>query len=105
MSFFDLQNGTSRKTPLEISAYILSVLEDGRILGVNEKQNALTVFDSEGIVTARCKVPGTLCRMISENGNVYLIEVRGPDTHGFVYDALFDQTTIHVWRLDVADTD
>ena len=104
VSFFDLQNGTSRKTPLEISAYILSVLEDGRILGVNEKQNVLTVFDSEGIVTARCKVPGALCRVISENGNAYLIEVRGPDTHGFVYDALFDQTTIHVWRLDVSDT-
>lgn len=93
-----------QKTPPEIPAYILSVLQDGRILGVNEKQNALTVFDSEGIVTARCKVSGTLCRVISENGNVYLIEVREPDTHGYVYDALFDQTTVRVWRLDAVDT-
>ena len=104
VAFFDLKSGESRKTPLEIPAYILSVLEDGRILGVNENQNILTVFDWEGTVTARCKVPGTLCRVISENVNVYLIEVRGPDTYGFVCDALFDQTTIHVWRLDVSDT-
>ena len=100
ITFFDLKSGASRKTPLEIPAYILSVLTDGRILGVNERQNVLTVFDAEGIVTARCKVPGTLSRVISENGKTYLIEVRGPDTHGFVYDALFDQTTIHVWQLD-----
>lgn len=105
VTFFDLQSGTSRKTPLEIPAYILSILEDGRILGVNERQNALTVFDAEGIVAARCKVPGTLCRVISEDGNAYLIEVRGPDTHGFVYDELFDETTIHVWRLDAETHD
>lgn len=103
VTFFDLQSGASRKTSLEIPAYVLTVLEDGRILGVNEKQNVLTVFDSEGIVTARCKVLGTLCRVISENGNLYLIEVHGPDTHGYVYDELFDQTTIRVWRLDPVD--
>ena len=67
---------------------------------MNEKQNALSVFDREGIIAARCTVPGTLCRVITENGTVYLIEVRGPDARGYVYDALFDQTTIHVWRLD-----
>lgn len=104
VAFFDLKNGESRKTSLEIPAYILTVLQDGKILGVNEKQNSLTVFDPKGIVTARCKVSGTLCRVISENGNVYLIEVRGPDTHGYVYDELFDQTTVHVWRLDAVDT-
>ena len=104
VAFFDLKNGESRKTPLEIPAYILTVLQDGKILGVNEKQNSLTVFDPKGIVTAHCKVSGTLCRVISENGNVYLIEVRGPNTHGYVYDELFDQTTVHVWRLDAVDT-
>ena len=72
VTFFDLQSGASRKTSLEIPAYVLTVLEDGRILGVNEKQNVLTVFDSEGIVTARCKVLGTLCRVISENGVISL---------------------------------
>lgn len=100
VSFWDLVSGASRKTQLEVPAYILSVLYDGRILGANEKQNVLTVFDADGIVTARCKVPGTLCRVISENGIIMLIEERGPDTHGVVYDALFDQTTVHVWRLD-----
>ena len=102
VKLFDLTTGAARKTPLEIPAYVLSVLADGRILGANEKQNALTVFDPEGIVTARCKVPGTLSSVLSEDGNVYLIEVRGPDTHGFVYDELFDETKIHVWRLDEA---
>lgn len=105
VSFWELKNGAFRKTPLEIPSYVLSVLEDGRILGVNEKQNALTVFDREGIVAARCTVPGTLCRVISEDGNVYLIEVRGPDTYGYVYDALFDQTSLHVWHLDAIPTD
>ncbi len=100
VSFWDLTSGAFRKVPLEIPSYILSVLEDGRILGVNEKQNALTVFDGEGIVNARCTVPGALCRVISEDGNVYLIEARGPDTHGYVCDALFDQTSLHVWHLD-----
>lgn len=104
VAFWDLKSGAFSKTPLEIPSYPLSVLEDGRILGVNEKQNALTVFDREGRVAARCTVPGTLCRVISENGNVYLIEVRGPDTHGYVYDELFDQTSLHVWRLDAIPT-
>jgi hypothetical protein len=104
VAFWDLKSGAFSKTPLEIPSYPLSVLEDGRILGVNEKQNALTVFDREGRVAARCTVPGTLCRVISENGSVYLIEVRGPDTHGYVYDELFDQTSLHVWRLDAIPT-
>ena len=104
VSFWDLQSGAFRKTALEIPSYVLSVLEDGRILGVNMKQNVLTVFDREGIVVARCTVPGTLCRVISEDGNVYLIEVRGPDTHGYVCDALIDQTSLHVWHLNAVST-
>ena len=98
--FFDLKNGTSRKTPLEIPAYILTVLEDGRILGVNEKQNVLIVFDPNGIVAARCTVPGTLQSATVADGNVYLTEFRGPNTHGFVNDAVLSQISGHVWRLD-----
>ena len=97
---YDLQNGESRKTPLEIPAFVISVLPDGRILGVNEKQNKLTVFDKEGIVIARCSVPGMISRALIEDDKVYLIEIRGPDTHGFIYDALFDETSTHIWRLD-----
>ncbi len=104
VSFWDLESGAFRKTQLEIPAYILSVLEDGQILGVNEQQNVLTMFDSEGIVTARCKVPGTICRAIAKDGATILMELRGPDTHGYVYDELFDQTSTHVWRLDALDT-
>ena len=100
MSFYDLQSGESRKTTLEIPAYPILVLPDGRILGINEKLNKMTVFDKEGIVVARCSVPGMICRAFLENGNVYLVEVRGPDTHGLVYGALFDETSTHVWRLD-----
>ncbi len=105
VTFFDLQSGESRRIPLEIPAYPISVLPDGRILGVNEKQNHLTVFDKEGIVVARCSVPGMICRAFSENGNINLVELRGPDTHGFVYDALFDETSTHVWRLDPISAD
>ena len=100
VDLFDLESGAAKRTPLEVSAYAFSVLKDGHILGLNERQNALTVFDRDGIVTARCKVPGTLCRVISEDGRTCLVEVRGPDTHGLVYDELFDETSVHVWRLD-----
>lgn len=100
VTLYDLQNGESRKTPLEIPAFVISVLPDGRILGVNEKQNKLTVFDKEGIVIARCSVPGMISRALIEDDKVYLIEIRGPDTHGFIYDALFDETSTHIWRLD-----
>ena len=105
VTFWDLNSGASRRTQLEVPAYVLSVLEDGRILGTNEKQSALTVFDREGRVAARCAVPGTLGRALSQDGAVYLTEVRGPDTHGFVYDALFDQTSLHVWRLSAVSAD
>ena len=97
---YDLRSSEIRKTALEVPANPLSVLPDGRILGVNEKQNALTVFDKEESVAARCTVPGSLRQAYTDNGRVCLAEVRGPDTHGLAYDALFDETSIHVWRLD-----
>ena len=99
-SLLDLQNGTHKRIDLEIPAYVKSVLPDGRILGLNGKQNTLIVFNKEGIVEARCHVPGVLFRAVTENGKTYLIELRGPDTHGLIYGGLFDETTTHIWRLD-----
>lgn len=100
VTLYDLQNKTERKINLEIQAYPIAVLQDGRILGINEKQNVLTVFDPAGNVAARCTVPGKLSMGVLNDGRVCLTEVRGPDTHGYVCDELFDETSVHVWRLD-----
>ena len=105
VSFFNLKNGTQRKTALEIPAYIIFVLEDGRILGTNEKHNTLIVFDPDGTVVARCKVPGTLQSVTVEDGSVYLSEIRSPNTYGFVNDAVLNQISGHVWRLDPVSAD
>ena len=105
VSFFDLKNGTSRKTALEIPAHILSILEDGTILGTNKGHNTLIVFDPDGTVVARCKVPGTLQSVTVEDGSVYLSEIRSPNTYGFVNDAVLNQISGHVWRLDPVSAD
>ena len=73
--------------------------------GMNEKQSVLTVFDPAGGVVARCTVPGTLSPEVLKGDGVYLAEVRGPNTHGYVYDELFDETSIHIWRLDPVSSD
>lgn len=98
----DLRSGQRSERKLEIPAFAVSLLPDGRILGMNERQNSLIVFDREGTVTARCRVPGLISRVLTEEGRVCIAEIRGPDTGGLVYDALFDEMTTHVWRLDPA---
>ncbi len=98
----DLYDGTIRKVNLEIPAYTIAVLTDGRIIGVNEKQNILTVFNSAGTVISRFTVSGEICRVISESERVLIVEQCGPDTYGMVYGALFDETSTHIWRLDSA---
>ena len=90
----------AQKTPLEIPTWVHAVLPDGRILGMNEKWSALTIFDREGKVVSRCSVPGSMSLVRTEKDRICFAEWRGPDTHGFVYDELFDETTTHVWRLD-----
>ena len=98
----DLLDGTVRRIPLEVSAYVLSVLPDGRILGMNEKQSILTVFDGAGIVASRCSVPGEIRCVLPEADGVWIGELRGPDFGPLVCDELFDETQTHVWRLDPA---
>ena len=92
LRFWELHTGRKREIRLEIPAYVLAVLPDGRILGVNERQNTLTVFDRRGIVSARCTVPGMLIRAVQEPGRVCLVEHREENPFG-------DETQ-HVWRLD-----
>ncbi len=103
INLFDLRDGTNSEIRLEVPAFPLTILPDGRILGVNEKQNILTVFDGDGAVIARCKVPGRLRHVFAEDGRICISELRGLDTHGFIYDELFDETSTHVWRLDPAE--
>ncbi|MBP5767132.1 MAG: hypothetical protein J6X47_09135, partial [Clostridia bacterium] len=85
---------------LEVAADSVRVLSDGRILGVNERQNNLYVFDGNGLVAARCAVPGKICRVVEDGRRVFVVEIRAPETHGFISDELFDATSVHVWRLD-----
>ena len=95
-----LEDGTVRKTTLEVEAYPDRVLSDVRILGVNERQNNLYVFDGNGLVAARCAVPGKICRVVEDRERVCAVEIRAPETHGFISDEVFDATSVHVWRLD-----
>lgn len=98
----DLLDGTVRKVPLEVPVYVRSVLPDGRILGVNEKQSILTVLNGEGIVVSRCTVPGEIRCILPETNGVWIGELRLP-MHDFVTSgALFDKAETHVWRLDPA---
>lgn len=97
---YDLCSGTKREVILETRAYLMAVLPDGKILGVNRKQNVLTVFLPDGSAIFRCTVPGSILRVICDGENVFLMEIRGQNTHGLIYDALFDETTTHIWRLD-----
>ena len=99
VTLWDLQNGESRTVRLEIPAYPLAVLPDGRIFSVNDKANKLTVFDKEGTVTARCSVPGSIKNIFTMNGDVYLAEVRGT-IPCVLDDYVFDETSTYVWRLD-----
>ena len=85
---------------MEVAADPVRVLSDGRILGVNERQNNLYVFDGNGLVAARCAVPGKICRVVEDGGRVFVVEIRAPETHGFISDEVFDATSFHVWRLD-----
>lgn len=98
--FFDLSNGEEHIVDLETKAIPISVVSDGRIFGVNEKGNKLTVFDSQGNAAASFGSPGDFRSVFEYGGAVFIEEMRGPDTHGFVYKELFDETTSHILRLD-----
>ena len=98
----DLLDGTVRKVPLEVPVYVRSVLPDGRILGVNEKQSILTVLNGEGIVVSRCTVPGMIQCILPEMNGVFIGEERPLSADFSAPGALFDEAETHVWRLDPA---
>lgn len=98
--FHDLRDGSITRTPLEIRSYVCTALPDGRILGVNEKQNSLIVFDREGQVAARCTVPGMLRALRVEADRVCLVELRGDDPFGLICRESVAASHFHVWRLD-----
>ncbi len=98
----DLLDGTVRKVPLEVPVYVRSVLPDGRILGVNEKQSILTVLNGEGIVVSRCTVPGMIQCILPEMNGVFIGEERPLSADFSAPGALFDKAETHVWRLDPA---
>ena len=100
--FLDLSDGSVHSTPLEIPVFPTNVLPDGHILGVNGKQDRLTVFDQNGTMVSRCSVPGRLCFSFISGGEVFLAEMRGLDKYGWLCDELFDEASAHVWRLDPA---
>ena len=60
VELYDLKTGCYEKLRLEVPALVLERLRDGRLLGVNEKQTLLTVFDSSGKVVARCHMQGVI---------------------------------------------
>ena len=93
---YNLFDHSIRKTPLEIPVFVLDVLPDGRILGVNERQSTLTVFNAEGMVVSRCTLKGKIGIIDREPWRVCLGEQRweGPLS--------MEEGSFHVWRLDPA---
>ena len=104
MSLFDLCTGEKREFTLEVPDYLIAVLPDGRFLGVNEKQNRLTVFDPNGRVVSRHTAPrtGEFRKVRVEAEQIYILELRAPKTYCFISQELFDTASLHVWRLDPA---
>ena len=113
----DLRSGAEEKVRLEISSYPIALLTDGRILAVPEHFNGLFVFNREGTLVARCKLPapskllvegcpisvsGHIGEVIQDGDTVYVTEAREPESYGFIFDGYYDHLTNHVWRLDPA---
>ncbi len=99
---YDLRRGILTETTPEIPVYVRWVLTDGRFLGVNEKQNRLTVFDPAGTVISQHSLKGTVTHVRCNGTRICILENRSPETHGFVCEELFEATSFHVWRLDPA---
>ncbi len=95
--FCDLRDGTVRKTPLEIPAYVAAVLPDGRILAVNGENTTLIVFDREGRVISRCRAEGVLGRVWQEPGRVCLGEQLWEGPFGM------ERGPFRILRLDPAE--
>ena len=100
---YELSRGTLTETTPEVPMYVLTVLPDGRFLGVNEKQNRLAVFDPAGTVISQHSLKGAVTHVRCDGNRICILENRSPETHGFVSEELFEATSFHVWRLDPGD--
>lgn len=99
VELYDLKTGGYETLRLEVPALLLKRLEDGRMLGINEKQTLMTVFDPDGKVAARCHV-GPIGGVWQEADRTCVVELRGPDSYGLVSPETLDAMSVHVWRLD-----
>lgn len=97
--FFNLRNGEALKVNFEIPAYAIAVFSNGLILCTNESQKKLIVLDKSGKVVSRFSFAGIVCRAFSDGNKIFIVEQRGPNPNGLVYDELFNETSTHVWEL------
>lgn len=97
--FFNLRNGEALKVNFEIRAYAMAVFSNGLILCTNESEKKLIVFDKSGNVVSRFSFTGIVCRAFSDGNKIFIVEQRGPNTHGLVYDELFNETSTHISEL------
>ena len=104
LRLYDLRTGACREITPEVPTFVRALLPDGRFLGGNERGTELTVFDATGRVISRHRAQGdgAFTKVRAEADGICILENRSPDTHGFVSDELFEQTSFHVWRLDYA---
>ena len=99
---YDLRQGGSAETTPELPTFVHAVLPDGRFLGVNEQRNRLVVFDPAGTVISQHSLKGAVTHVRCDGNRICILENRSPQTHGFVCEELFAETSFHVWRLDYA---
>ena len=99
---YELREGNVTETKPEIPVHVFTALPDGRFLGVNDRQNRLTVFDRAGTVISQHSLKGTVTHVRCNGNRICILENRSPETHGFVCEELFAETSFHVWRLDYA---
>lgn len=97
--FFNLRNGEALKVNFEIPAYAIAVFSNGLILCTNESQKKLIVLDKSGKVVSRFSFAGIVCRAFSNGNKIFIVEQRGPNPNGLVYDELFNETSTHIWEL------
>lgn len=97
--FFNLRNGEALKVNFEIHAYAIAVFSNGLILCTNESQKKLIVLDKSGKVVSRFSFAGIVCRAFSDGNKIFIVEQRGPNPNGLVYDELFNETSTHIWEL------
>ncbi len=100
VKIIDLQTGEETRIKLEIPAYVLSVLSDGRILASDQKRKTVSMFDACGTLSARFTLQGLVRTVVEEKGRVLLVELRNLEEYFVTCEETLDAFSAHVWRLD-----